>query len=283
MARPARQKPAESAIDGDHVDHEALAAAHQALDVHATQIALVDAQYGVDMRYDYDRFVSMGRQLITEASQRMFELGKILIQLRERESRSLFIEALDRMGIGERFAYRAIQSAMKFGLSEQHEALAVRLGSAKLLELLAEDDDQIAALADGGTLAGLTQDDIDTMSTRELRAALRCERKEHAEDKAATEEIIAGKDERINKLLRDRRKSAKSGTREQVADLLAELDQVTVELAANLKLMRDTTSSIRATYDEAGAQLDEDVAERLDQNHQWAASALRQVAEELGD
>lgn len=43
------------------------------------------------------------------------------------------------------------------------------LGKAKLFELMTEDDEELAELADGGTVAGLTLDDVDRMSVRELR------------------------------------------------------------------------------------------------------------------
>lgn len=284
MARSGKQRPAESVVDGDAaIDHGALIQAAAAHDEQTQMLALIAVRYDVGMAYDYERYVTAGRQLVVETSLRMFELGKILLQLRERENKVQFQAALERMNIGTRFAYRAIQSAIKFQGSDQHVALANRLGSAKLLELLAEDDADIAELANGGTLAGLTPDEIDSMSSRELRAALRAERHDRADEKAADEEIIAKKDERINKLMRDKRTVARSGTRAQVADLLAELDQAAIDVASNLKQLRDATSAIRAAYDEAGEAIDEDVVERIEQNLQWAAASLRQVAEELGE
>lgn len=77
-------------------------------------------------------------------------------------------------------------SAIKFSsplLAAKRPTLAV-LEKSKLFELLTEDDEELAGLADGGTLAGLTIDEVDRMSVRELRAALR-KQKAEAEIKLA--------------------------------------------------------------------------------------------------
>lgn len=58
------------------------------------------------------------------------------------------------------------------------------------------DDEELDALADGGTVAGATLDDIDRMTSRELKAALR----EARETNAAQQQVLAGKDEKINEL-----------------------------------------------------------------------------------
>ncbi len=54
------------------------------------------------------------------------------------------------------------------------------------------DDEELDALADGGTVAGATLDDIDRMTSRELKAALR----EARETNAAQQQVLAGKDEK---------------------------------------------------------------------------------------
>ncbi len=67
------------------------------------------------------------------------------------------------------------------------------LGKAKLFELMTEDDEELAELADGGTVAGLTLDDVDRMSVRELRRALR----EARETNAAQQRVLADKNEKL--------------------------------------------------------------------------------------
>lgn len=54
------------------------------------------------------------------------------------------------------------------------------------------DDEELDALADGGTVAGATLDDIDRMTSRELKAALR----EARETNAAQQRVLADKNEK---------------------------------------------------------------------------------------
>ncbi len=50
-----------------------------------------------------------------------------------------------------------------------------------------EDDEDLVELADGGTIAGMNLDDIDRMTSRELKAALR----EARETNAAQQRVLA--------------------------------------------------------------------------------------------
>ena len=68
------------------------------------------------------------------------------------------------------------------------------MGITKLIDLAVEDDEDLAELAEGGTLAGLTLDEIDCMTSVELRASLRAER----EKTAAQDEVLAAKSRKID-------------------------------------------------------------------------------------
>ena len=59
----------------------------------------------------------------------------------------------------------------------------------KLIELLVLDDDQVAELNDGGTVAGITLDDVAAMSVSDLRKALR----EARADAEANDKLLAEK------------------------------------------------------------------------------------------
>ncbi len=54
---------------------------------------------------------------------------------------------------------------------------------------MTEDDEDLVELADGGTIAGMSLDDIDRMTSRELKAALR----EARETNAAQQRVLADK------------------------------------------------------------------------------------------
>ena len=61
---------------------------------------------------------------------------------------------------------------------------------------MTEDDEDLVELADGGTIAGMSLDDIDRMTSRELKAALR----EARETNAAQQRVLADKNEKIDSL-----------------------------------------------------------------------------------
>ncbi|HET8898767.1 MAG TPA: hypothetical protein VFN09_08370, partial [Rhodanobacteraceae bacterium] len=174
MARPKTQRPADAtdAIAAANIDHDALAEAGAAATVLATNVALVEVDYPVDLPYRLEAFVATIRQYAAESGQRLLIIGRMLIQIREREPLDVYHSALDSAGLTPRFAQRAMQAAVKIG----NRTTLRQLGGSKLLELLSEDDDALDALADGGTLAGATLDEIDRMSVRELRDTLRQER-----------------------------------------------------------------------------------------------------------
>src|SRR5690606_34769101 len=155
------------------VDQTAIEAASEAAAALGKQLAVVDAAYSIDIPYQLDTFVAAIRQRAIESAMRLVEMGRLLIVMREHETREVFSTALERCGLTPRFAQRAMQAAVKL----QGRAALQDVGVSKALELVSEDDDALDALAEGGSVAGLTLDDIERMSLREVRAALRKERK----------------------------------------------------------------------------------------------------------
>lgn len=278
MARPKKIRTPEDtdAVAAAAIDHAALEAAGDAATALGTQIATVDRTYGVDMPYHLDLYITAIRQHATESAARLIDIGRMLILIREHESREVFHHTLERCGLSPRFAYRAIQTARKM---KDRKAIQ-QLGVSKALELMSEDDEALAELDQGGSIAGLTLDEIDSMSVREVRETLRKERAERAEDKAADEEIIRNKDERINKLSR---RSTRSSQREAAATLLADMDLAAVEIASQVKHLLETATAIDQLYADAGTTVDDEVQERVDINLNTVADRLRPVLDVIGE
>lgn len=196
------RKPAfDPVAQTDSLDHAALDAAGSALNEVSARSLEVSQRFGDGTPYERSRVVSEARFYMGQSAEAMLELGMRLIQIKENEPHGDFTEIVtERLGIGERSARRMMQAAVRFlnpALESKRSAPAVlALGKAKLLELLGEPDDAIEALADGGTLAGKTLDDIQAMSSRELRAALAEARKKlDAKDK-----VIQSKSAKLDKL-----------------------------------------------------------------------------------
>ncbi|HAX1635685.1 TPA: DUF3102 domain-containing protein [Escherichia coli] len=156
-------------------------------------------QFGDGLPYERDRIVHEARFYMAQSAEAMLEAGKRLIILKENEPHGDFIDIVEsQLSLSKRTAQVMMQASLKY-LSPQLESKAqtfALLGKSKLFELMTEDDEELAELADGGTVAGLTLDDVDRMSVRELRQALR----EARETNAAQQRVLADKNEKIDSL-----------------------------------------------------------------------------------
>ncbi|EML2646398.1 DUF3102 domain-containing protein [Citrobacter freundii] len=189
-------------------------------------------QFGDGLPYERDRIVHETRFYMAQSAEAMLEAGKRLVILKENEPHGDFINILENdLGLEPRVARRMMQASVKFlGNGDQNSkrtALTV-LGKTKLYELMVLDDEELDALADGGTVAGATLDDIDRMTSRELKAALR----EARETNAAQQRVLAYKYEKIDSLSTKLEKKSRiqpPKPDEEVKKLRAEVTALAVE------------------------------------------------------
>lgn len=156
-------------------------------------------QFGDGLPYERDRVVHEARFYMSQSAEAMLEAGKRLVILKENEPHGEFTHiATELLGLSERTTRVMMQAAIKYlspALESKRQTFAV-LGKSKLFELMTEDDEELTELAEGGTVAGLSLDDVDRMSCRELRAALR----EAREDADAQRRVLADKNDKIDNL-----------------------------------------------------------------------------------
>ncbi|WGM10109.1 hypothetical protein QE197_03100 [Arsenophonus nasoniae] len=159
----------------------------------------VMARFGDGLPYERERIVHEARFYMAQSAEAMLEAGKRLIILKENEPHGEFVNIVtSQLGLAERTAQIMMKASLKY-LSPQLGGKAqtfAALGKAKLYELMLEDDEDLAELAEGGTIAGLTLDEVDRMSVRELRAALR-------KDEAAlkrSQQLVAEKEKQLQQL-----------------------------------------------------------------------------------
>ncbi|HBW2629865.1 TPA: DUF3102 domain-containing protein [Salmonella enterica subsp. enterica] len=188
-------------------------------------------QFGDGLPYERDRIVHEARFYMAQSAEAMLEAGKRLIILKENEPHGDFINIVEsELSMSKRTAQVMMQASIKY-LSPQLESKAqtfALLGKAKLFELMTEDDENLAELADGGTVAGLTLDDVDRMLVRELRQALR----EARETNAAQQRVLADKNEKIDSLstrLEKKSRIQPPEPDEEVKKLRAEVTALAVE------------------------------------------------------
>lgn len=197
------RKKAPEVIQNNDADTEALNQGVGALVETSGNAAQVAEMMGYDLPYDRERIIQEARFYMGQSAEAMLEAGKRLIMLKENETEhGQFTRIVEeRLGLTNATSHRMMQAAAKFLINPKLQLgsnlpTLVSLGKSKLFELMVMDDGDIKNFAEGGTIAGLEFDEIDRMSVRELKAALR-ETKETAE---ATDKVLAAKNKKIDQL-----------------------------------------------------------------------------------
>ncbi|CBG87714.1 DUF3102 domain-containing protein [Citrobacter rodentium] len=238
-------------------------------------------QFGEGLPYERDRIVHETRFYMAQSAEAMLEAGKRLIILKENEPHGDFINILENdLGLEPRVARRMMQASVKFlGNSDEPQkrtALTV-LGKTKLYELMVLDDEELDALADGGTVAGATLDDIDRMTSRELKAALR----EARETNAAQQRVLADKNEKIDALSTKLEKKSRikpPKPDEEVKKIRAEVTAIATEAeAAVIVHLSNAFSTLSAYCDEHQLDIPKDFMSGLVCQVERGIHALRET------
>lgn len=207
----------------------------QAAMIHSSEIMRLWADGEV---YDEKIFIERGRLKFREAQEAFFEFGRVLVVLKEHMPHGKFQATVkSEFGISPESARKMIQATVKFCSPQLLKAQPklLTLGKSKLFELMTEDDEDLQELADGGSVNGITLDDVDRMTIKELRAALR-ESRETAE---AKDKIIADKNKKVDELAEKLAKKQK-GKEPSPEDVGSELTMQlsSLEVAARSDLSR---------------------------------------------
>ena len=187
----------------------------------ALSVQEVDKAYlPVGESYNLHVVMERARFYQTQAATSLIELGKQIILLKSHEPHGQFLAAIEDLGMAERSARYAMAAAQKFS---NRQTTAV-LGNEKIRALTVLDDDSIKTLEDGGGLAGIgTLDDIEKMTVKELKSALRTEKQKRKEEREAQEAAISQKEQKLNELEMELR-YREPPTKEQLAQ--AKLDEL---------------------------------------------------------
>jgi hypothetical protein len=193
----------------------------------AEDIVTADTVYGDGMVYELDRIENEIRFWQDQAGVALLEMGKRFIRIKAHEEPGKFMQVVERLGMAQRSVNYAMAAARRFSNSPT----LANLASSKMKALTVLDEDDIKTLESGGDIAGMNLDDIDRMSTRELRENLRKkteqvkkEKETRKKERTAFEQSMLQKDAKINDL--DMQLSGREPpTREQLAkDALDDLN-----------------------------------------------------------
>jgi len=231
---PRTKVEAPAAVELPVLDGEMLTANQNLMSSHNAEVL---AKFGDGLPYDRLRLVHEARFYMAQSAEAMLEAGKRLIVLKENEPHGEFEQIVrEQLGMPERTAQRMMQASLKY-LSPQLQAKApalALLGKTKLFELIAEDDEALAALADGGTVAGLVLEDIDRMTSRELRAALRDARDDFSAQGKVMAKKTADLDDAKVELEKARRRLQNATPDDVIADLRGEVVALSFDIESRV-------------------------------------------------
>ncbi|RYC42837.1 DUF3102 domain-containing protein [Pectobacterium zantedeschiae] len=218
-----------------------------ALTEHRMQVM---SQFGDGLPYERDRIVHETKFYMAQSAEAMLEAGKRLVILKECEPHGDLVDIIENdLGLPYRTAARMMQASAKYlspALKSNVPALA-HLGKTKLFELVTESDDDLIELAEGGTVAGMTLDDIDRMTSRELKAALR----EARETNTAQQRVLTDKNQKIDDLTTklDKKSRIQPPPPDQEAEKLRkEVSAIAFEAEAAITVRLHTAFSTLTTF-----------------------------------
>lgn len=187
----------------------------------AMHSVMVMEQWGNGEAYNEELWIERAKIATRKTMEGMFELGRALIVMKEHMTWKNFADVCEALGMSVRSAQQLTQATRRFATPQMQKAQAklMDLGKSKLLELLVEEDDALVELAEGGDINGHTLDDVDRMTVKELRLALR----EAKETAAAKDKVIADKNAKIDEYAEKLAKKQSGAKEPKPADVGSEL------------------------------------------------------------
>lgn len=152
----------------------------------------------------------------------LLELGKRLLLLKEITPHGEFMERLMPLNIDYRLAQRVMGATLKFSNAGALPLLKAAGSQTKLLELAVLDDEELQGLGEGETVRGIAIDDIERMSSRELRRALR----ESREENTANLDLLRDKNAALDAARTDLARVKKAKPDVALADLRREVTAI---------------------------------------------------------
>lgn len=222
------------------------------VDASATELALHSAnvmkQWGNGETYNEDVWVERAKLATRKTMEGMFELGQALIVLKEHMTWKQFADVCEVLGMSVRAAQQLVQATQRFATPQMRKAAPklMDLGKSKLLELLVEEDVTLVGLSEGEEVNGMTFDDVDRMTVRELRVALR----ESRENLAAKDEVMKTKTAKIDELAEKLAKKQTVVREPKAEDVGSELAMQLTSLEVGI---RSQVSRLKDLFDQLNA------------------------------
>ncbi|MBW8034195.1 MAG: hypothetical protein FVQ79_00575 [Planctomycetes bacterium] len=210
------------------------------------RLHFLELEYGDGTPFELVKSISKTQIYLASSAESLLMAGREIIRLKEHLPHGEFQEVLsERIGINPNTARRIMRAAVKFSKGSKR-SLAIVLEKSKLLELMTEGDEDLEELADGGTLAGLSMDDIARMTRSELRAALRKEKQKNKQQEEVHEKQLHRKNTKIDQLDKHihHLETKTDDWHPQAFNICMEITEVSAEILNNLERMDTLRDSI---------------------------------------
>ncbi|MFB2539054.1 MULTISPECIES: DUF3102 domain-containing protein [unclassified Acinetobacter] len=249
-----------------------------------SQLAIATARLAENLGYEGSLTIGTLEDEIRFYQQRTaeacIEMGKRLLILKEMCPHGEFATRLDMLGFAPRTAQKFMQAVLKLSNTNTYSLLKTVDSQSKLLELVTLDDDDLEALSNGESVGNITLDDIETMSVRELKKAL----KEARSDAHAKDELLAGKDRKINEL--DSKLSVRKGIDSFKAVQMEVEQHIQDELAQSTASLMTAISQFNAKIEVLQGQASEHVLphikDKIDSDINTLYQRIAQVGFDIG-
>ncbi len=227
------------------------------------QVAVMTADYEAELQsvlvpgevYDLSTMTARIKNMEGQAAFSLMEIGRMFRAIQIAEG-TRFGQVVEELGRTTGYAYKMIALHAKLGTGGREKLLA--LGISKAIELITLEGSELDAIAAGSAVNGLTLDDVDKMSVREVRDAFRKARVKIAQEKETTDELVTKRDERIRVLQKAVDLGDKFPGTERASLIIADLAKACAELSA-------ATKTIAARFDQYTAlKLDHELPEDMD-------------------
>lgn len=274
-----RKKSAATELVTVDMDTGAVQAAGAALSAQGAELLVLQQQLGLD-DLSPTTLVRETKLWIDHSARAMFEVGIRLVALRAQCPMGEWVPLLaDQIGMSQRTAQRFMSAALKCVGQQGRREKLLQLDRSKLMELVSLDDDALEELDKTGTLRQmqLELDDIDRMSTSELRQRLR----DADQVAAAKDKLLTKRDDKIRRLEEriERPYIPSDDSEAATAEEAALLEGVA---AAVLEAQAGLLKLAAIARDMTGADLPDSVRARAHADIQYLAQRLAEVMSEAG-
>ena len=227
---------------GVEMAQETLAERGQDLVVMGEHHQQVVEQFGDGLPWNPDHYEAAIRGELRRGCEAFLKAGRYLIVARECAAHGEWEGLRERLGLGRDQALRMMEAARRVSAipnvaTSRHLIESVKTES-KLIELLSLPEDQFSELAIQGETQGLTIDDVEGMTVRELRAAVRDARA----DLEAKDQRISKLSEDVNKAEEKAAKAAKKWRAASPDEKQVQLEQRVTEAELNVVAMLGSQS-----------------------------------------